>query len=399
MSKTIINTDVAMHSKMEDFKNASVEKQRFLAFGDKVPSFNQSSKYETEEKLSYFTEELRARFGTKGFVQRTTKQGFTFNKKTRKLSIWFGTSFNKINGGGLISHILKDCKQEWFTNMSPGLQACLTRALLERIIKGRITNPRDFVKAYLKSSVRIPEISPGVYYDFFKKTDHYSRRSTPGAMNQILRYAKNPDWVLQNYSKIEIDEYMMLDIVKECKILDVKFDWSWSKARINEEHTKMSRQLRALEFEFIENNTIEYFGDPQLPEGWELINNQKRLFMEGSNQDHCVYSYWGNIEQRNYFILSVPQGKGRVTAAINKTPQWSDTNLIEKTPFTMGQCFGLRNDNCSDDLKASIETKDSIKSWIERPETQKFFKEQANITNVYGEKEQKALVEMAEIGI
>src|SRR3990172_1873585 len=77
------------------FLKASLEEQRFIVWNQKFGNFLQIIKYETDEKLCYFSESLRSRFGTKGFIQRTATTGFTLNKTTKKLSLWFNKKLSE----------------------------------------------------------------------------------------------------------------------------------------------------------------------------------------------------------------------------------------------------------------------------------------------------------------
>lgn len=367
MTREVVEVLAGKPEQIEDFKNAPIQKQRFLAFAHKISNLTTIVKYETEEKLCWFIEASKVRFGTKGFIQRKAEDGFTYNKETRKLSTWFGTNMRTIPQS-LFSVIVKDIKQEWYNDMSHRLRHVITRAMLERMIKGRITNPRDYVKAYINTSLRIKGISPEKYYKFFnKKESGYGLAEVDCAViNQILRFAKNPNWVLDNISKIDkkLGDSLVTDIINECKILDKKFDWSWSETRAKLEHTFMSREIRGLELEYIEDKTIEYKGELTLPDGWTLINNQKRLFIEGSEMDHCVYHYWHNVEGKNQFIISIDDGCNRVTAAIASYGYLTNKDDLK---WRLSQIYAKRNTPCPDELRAAVEL------WLKQPYVQKFF--------------------------
>lgn len=397
--RTVLNPDKDT-DKIEEFRNAPVEKQRFLVHSGRIATTSQVVKYEDDDKLCYFLETLRPRMGIKGFVQKDASHGFTFDKKKKKLKVWYGASLLKMPDT-LKRTIFKDLKMEWVTAMNYKLQGLMTRALMEKIVKGKITNPRDFVKSYMKTSLRIKGISPELYYKLFKDDENvesnrgmrrapygevnlFRREFTPGALNEILRCSSNPEWVVKNLYTAEIfSQEMYKDIVKECKMLGLMFDWSWSKTRIDEEHKKMSRQIREMELEYIANNSVGYWDIPELPEGWEIINNQKRLFVEGSEQDHCVYNYWDQIERKTYFVLSVKDGENRITAGISKQSHyWHADAIVEvqvdaqgrqvspKPQWAINQIYGKRNTPCPEDIKKKVE------EWLRKEETQKFFTSQ-----------------------
>lgn len=49
----------------------------------------------------------------------------------------------------------------------------------------------------------------------------------------------------------------------------------------------------------------------------EVIENEKRLFVEGQEQQNCVYSYLKNIESGKCLILSCKYKEKQYTAEIN----------------------------------------------------------------------------------
>lgn len=381
MERIILHTNSESVRKMEEFKNASVEKQRFLVYANKMHTLHQVVKYESDEKLCYFYEEQKARMGVKGFVQRKATEGFTYDKKKKKLSIWYGKLILKISAQ-LMESMLTDLKKEWFLKMSPDIQRLCNRALLERIIKNRITNPRDFIKAYLKTSLRVKGVSPELYYQVLCNIHNYSDygRLTAGRLNEILRYSKSPDWVLKNIATAAIFKSNLLtDIVQECMTLGIQFDWSWSTARIKDEHTKMTRKIREMNLEFISNTTISYDVMPELPKGWELITNEKRLFMEGSTQDHCVYNYWAQVANKSMFILSIIQPNGtRITASIAKHSYLESSVHTTDLQWRIGQIYGYKNDQGPADTRVIPEVKAEVVAWMMKPENQAFFERQGN---------------------
>lgn len=369
--KTVLHVDADRLKHLESFKISSVEKQRFLVYSEKVTGLSQICKYETDEKLCYFTETLTPKFGVKGFVHRTAKEGFSLDKAKKKVSLWYGKPVKKMDPTLFVQAFI-DLKQEWFLQVPSQLKYVMTRSMIEKIMLGKMTNPRDYARTYLRTSLKMKDLSIENYLNLMKEAPE-----SLGNINQILRYSKNPNWVLEHFDQIAnmSDTNLLQDILKECRILGKKFDWSWSRKRINEEHKLMSREIRGLELEFIADNTIEYKNVPELPEGWELINNQKRLFLEGSEQDHCVYNYWSNVESKTYFVVSIKDGSDRITASIErKSYYYSDSDAIRSTEprWKIGQIYGKRNSICPEHIRSRIE------KWLEDPKIQDFFTQQKN---------------------
>lgn len=66
MERKIIYCNQKEVQKLEDFKHADVDKQRFLVYARVLYPTDRVIKYETEEKLCYFKETLTPKFGAKG---------------------------------------------------------------------------------------------------------------------------------------------------------------------------------------------------------------------------------------------------------------------------------------------------------------------------------------------
>lgn len=229
---------------LDNFKYASVEKQRFLIYSDNISLTDQVIKYETDEKLCYFRELLRPRMGKVGFIQRSTKDGFSYDKTKKKLSIWYGKSLTKTDSS-LIECMMADLKQDWYNNMSYKLRSVSTRMLLEKIFKGKIVSQVEYVESYVKYHLKLP-VSPLMYEVAVSKIEDIYR------FNHVLKTSDNPAELVDNFDNYKglIDVWDITDIAKACDILGVKFNWAASPEERKFRLKEMECKIKDLEREY-----------------------------------------------------------------------------------------------------------------------------------------------------
>lgn len=128
--------------------------------------------YETPEKMCVGSNVFSLnRNKSSYYLKVTNKMGFTYDKKTKKIKIWFGANIIQLHD--LILLFFKEKNIDWFIN-TQNLFGFLTKTGLERIISGKITNPIDFCKHYLKLN-RI-DASPKYLYYLIKNGSSFSKR-------------------------------------------------------------------------------------------------------------------------------------------------------------------------------------------------------------------------------
>lgn len=244
MERTVISGSSKRMQELDNFKYASPDKQRFLIYTGTISATGQVIKYETDEKLCYFLETLKPRMGKVGFIQRTTTDGFTFDKTKKKLSVWFGKSLMKINSA-LIDHMMADLGQDWYSKMPYQLRIVSTRMLLEKIVKGKIISQAEYVESYVKHHLKLP-VSPMFYAIVAERVSDIYK------FNHILRTSDNPAELVDNYDKYRgvLDAWDMDYITKACDILGVKFNWTASPEERKFRLDDMQRMITALEKEY-----------------------------------------------------------------------------------------------------------------------------------------------------
>lgn len=123
-----------------------------------------------------------------------------------------------------------------------------------------------------------------------------------------------------------------------------------SMKRMADEHRKMSREIMVLGCKEIKvhEHYKEMFKTFPI-EGAELIESKKRLMKESIEQDHCVATYHGYINNGTSCIISVPY-KGR---------QWTlQVNAVKvgnnQYDYRVAQFRGFRNEGAPEELNKLV---------------------------------------------
>lgn len=311
-----------------------LEKQRYLYWMDKIPKseFDQVSMAEDDEHIYYSESTVEYKFGASLYLHRKNKRGFTYHKKTKKVQLWFGVSIEKLS---FLQRFLKERGLEWVTN--EGFKRWLTKTMLEKILSGAITNPKDACRFLIKQ-LRI-EASPELLRKHIK--DGGSKLELWGVKSVL----KSVDVYLDKPGVISRHK----DMIKQAKALGEKIDFRWSPSRLKEVHAEYTKRLMAMEIEDIEDETVKYPEEIPMPEGFEFIRNKKRLFTEGQMMHHCVYTnYWDKVKEKKYIVLHVTDTKGNeATAGIWRT---SRNRKLE-----VDQVYAKYNEEPSDEIKTMVD--------------------------------------------
>lgn len=379
-----------------------VEVQRLKYFTNKVTAnqygsgshrhfMTEKAWWSDDNKFFYTGDKYTIYLSTTGklFTRSTTQHGLTYNPAEtvgKCLTLWRGTAMTNIPTQAIVE-LLKSEQVEWaieFTNL-------FTKTLLARVLKKRITNGEDFIKAYLKTSniwksMKISHRAPSML-KLMKMADCAVSPSGKGIMDyhDLLSHVNNVeatiDMLVGSKSLYDFSWYQTPHtegIRRELNILDRKINSTWSVNRLNDEHTRMSRDLRALELDTLKPIDYSYSEPAPLLPGMELISNNKRLFEEGSIMNHCVYGYLSNAVDRSVFHFHCIFGNEPFTLAVQRTYS-SDT-------FVVQQMFGNRNKGCADEQKLIIKT------WLQEASVQQWFTNEVEIARL--NKKEQALPEL-----
>lgn len=370
MEKITIFSGKASYERLQSANALSDEMKRFKFYNKTIFQERFGTKKETDTHIYWSVCSYTPRFeNNRLFFTMKDKEGFTYDKKKNVLSAWWSRPIGKTDPN-MIDDIINHFKCEWFFSLPTGLRSTLTIPLLKRIVKKKITNPADYVKSYLKvSPYRNLNISPKLLIDFFSSTTNnaFQYMSNIKSMRMFLEYSTDANHVFKMINLISKNhDYntFITDIYNQAAMLNTRINPQWSKSRMKEEHNIMTRKIMEIEIknlEKIEYNYPDTFDNIKL-NSLTLIQDNYKLFEEGTIMKHCVYTnYKSQVENKNYFVLQYLSGDVRATVGLIVD------RVDNKYVICMQQMYGIGNS------LISIEHKKIVEEWLLQPEVQEYF--------------------------
>lgn len=315
MEQTIINVLPVSEYKREflDFMNLPKGISKNLKYQKMIhgKAYADANLCLKDDKIYYSTSLVTIKRGNAGtfYMVRKNKHGFTFDWKTKKVNIWYGKEVKETPHLYEVFQVLK--YTAWFPKH---LWSLLTKGGLERILAGKITNPRDYVKYYL-SAIRMKDVSPSKFLDYAKECMNYEPGvSYPGPVFKYMHVAKHKDHVLdyllscKSYKDYEEKLYnyfsSMDDLVEQAIILEKPIDFTWSCKRFEQVHRDWTKEI--MEYESSELSDVPYKNIFNLGEEFIQLKCDKDVFIEGKVMNHCLYTnYLRDIKQGKYVSFHV----------------------------------------------------------------------------------------------
>jgi hypothetical protein len=267
------------------------------------------------------------------YRQNTQKNGFTLDQKD-KLSIWYGKNIFEVPG---VSQVFKHMNLNW---LNTKLMPYVTKGIAEKLFANKITNNTDLVKAYIK--VMRLNCSPKLLYHVIEKGNY-----AKPLLLQMICVAKDQNHFLEFCLSVDPEKqtsYFLTDLVKQAQILGRQIDYMWSNKRMQEEHTKWTKEIMDVEVNDMKDVKVTSL-NPYLEfkrPGFTLLTTKKEIYTEGKVMNHCVYTnYWSSIQNGNYLAYHIDFFGEQATLGCYVT----DT-------ITYNQCYSYANQAVSSDLKA-----------------------------------------------
>ena len=361
------NTEVFINAEsyiasLEHLDN-SPEMQRFNFYKDKIYPFSYGTRKETDTHVYWSYTDAKPRFeNNRLFYTRNNKFGATYDKSKNDFKIWFGKAIYE-TPASLLQNITAYFKLDWYNQMSNSLQSLLNATMLKNMVKGKITNPRDYVKAYLKTSpYKKMNISPEIMYKVFN--DH--KLNSPKFFRKTIEYSLDPNHAIEMISKANGNvPHFVSDIYMQAAILNRKVNSRWSESRIKEVHSQWTRDIMEIEIKSLKQE--DYNHPPiDLPEGLKLISNNYELFEEGTVMKHCIYTnYEFKIKHKKYFAFRFEKDGVRATLGV-------DADYFQNK-LKFNQMYGIGNSKIAD------EHVDYCKEFINSEYFQNWYKEEVNM--------------------
>jgi hypothetical protein len=335
----------------EDAKKQPQEVQRYMYYSGKIRGiFHIEESLEKDGKIYYSKYDLKVRFGSALFAQKKCNSGFTIDKTTNEIKVWFGQKIENLSSSAC-DVIFNYYKMDWFDKKFTFM---LNKTIMRKIISGKITNTKDVIRQWLRlnSQLRNLNLSIDAIYNCAQfGGDVYHR-----LLNCM--YIKNPNMFFDSGFKMNM---VFEDTLNQAKILNRKINLKWSDKRLDEIHKEWTREIMEMELNYIDE--VQYYSEeqiktfPSIP-GLTLIPTKQELFKEGTRQNHCVYTnYEYLVSDNRYFVL-------------NFTNHSDSTIGIQKNnngKWYIQQMYGRYNS------KPDERDKESIEIWLNTEESQKWF--------------------------
>lgn len=356
--KTIIYGEEGL-AKMEEYKAMSPDIQRYLFYRNEIHGFMTSNRKETDTHIYWCNSNRVPRFeNNRLFYLNSNKAGITFDKEKKTISIWFGCSIQTLQSTVILNDVIRFFKLDWFNHMSHSLKTLLNKTMLQNMIKGKLTNPRDYVKAYLKTSpYKNLDLSPELFYKTFMENNHNS----PKGLKKYILYVTNPNEGLEHVAKQNSTMYngQLEDLFSQAEMLDRKVNLKWSETRMKEVHAEWTRELMGMAIKSIE--PVDYnYPEIETPEGISLIRTNLELFEEGTVMHHCVYTnYEREVRNKNYYVFRYDREGVRATAGVR---------VIGPGVIRLDQMYAIRNTSVDE------KHKEYVLSWLYSEKPQELFK-------------------------
>lgn len=335
-------------------------------------SYHVSYVLDDEEKLCCVDKMMIPKFNKSIYFTNANVDGLTFNKKTKKVHIWFGRSLKSFIELGIFSHFMRITENEWFNNMPRGLKVMVNNTILSQILSKKITNPEQYVKKFISMTLKAKNV---VHWRLVK--EYAIITSNPFMISDFINYTTNPNVCLSKLidihhkrskvtlfdSTVELNRQQdnILDSIKQCQMLDKKINPNWSDKRLEKEHMELTRKVAEMKLGEKSDIDIPYYGADslELPNSSSFIRNERGLFLEGQEMSHCVYTYWGRVRDKKYFVIKC------------HTPE----------RCTVGITFNSKNEAflhqiyLKYDKPVKQETREIFEEWLKDEKVQIFFRE------------------------
>jgi hypothetical protein len=348
-------------TKYETLRAQPIDKQRFEFFKGSLYTWEENTRAESDTHIYWASNHCKPKWNNKTglYLKRDSVFGCTYEKATKKFKWWFGKQAT-VNGTLIVVDMCNYFKTEWFNSIPVGLRLSTTNTNMNKVLLGKITNPRDLIKAIVKTNptLRGMNISTELVWDYINKNQGYRLQN----LADTLSVAKDPNHAIEYVISNGTTVWDMQDLIKQAQMLGRKIDFKWSSNRVKEVHHEWTKEIMDIEQENVE--TVEYNYQNELPHNGhlEVITNSKELYIEGRMMSHCVYTnYADSVKSKTYFVLKFTDRDVRATVGISQN--WTDDNFI------VNQMYGKRN--------ASIDQcyRNYVEEWLKKPEVQQWFKD------------------------
>lgn len=357
------------------------QQQRFLWYTRKINSeftIAQTWVSDDEQFLYVKRTQVNVRFNNKLYCKYTPLEGYAFNTVTKEIKSWFNRPFKSLNEE-LLAPLLFVANLDWLSDAltaNSSYKNMLDSSIIKRVLKGKITNRLDLVKAYVKSNPKfagartmpcsriVKYLNDKRYHTLDEMVSYIKLSVSPEATaNRYLDLCQEnvsflKHWADPNQSWINFGD----DLMHQARVLGKKIDFTWSYKRMCQVHDEWTNEIMGLELDMVPDTNFGYNGEVFLPEGVKLIDNNKDLFKEGTEMKHCVYTnHRYEVMDRKEFIFCGKFNNDRFTVSVI-----ADHRQGEKKTFGISQMYGKHNS------RVNALDRRVMEEWVELPAVQEW---------------------------
>lgn len=378
MEPKFVSIKNTQREQVKEYFKLSPEKQRYLWYTDQIRKHDiwvNVCWYENHDLLVYSESTVGLKMGKNLYPQVRAKNGFSLDKKTNKLKMWYRST-----PAGLLylPDFLMSYGKEWVINEkflnsgyppargarstgrgsavidNKGPNSWLTKGLLEKILLNKITNPSQACQYIIKAN-RLKGVNPEALRNYIKD------QQPKVTLFYLYDTLTDPN---DAFTVNQTSSLNFFDLVKQAKALGEKVNMKWSAKRLDDTHQQFTKKLMEMELNMMEEEKVEYKSKLETPDGIELITTRKRLFEEGKTMNHCVYTnYWGQVKDRRYLVFNLTDSKDqKATAGIS----------LRSDGYHLDQIQAKHNKS------ASIENKENIREFLASQQFQNFMRIELN---------------------
>jgi len=362
--------------RLEAAINGSEVEQRTMAFLDRSKGIINTFA-EFEDKICYSSHDVIPRYVNKYWLHYKPRCGFTYDKKSKTVKSWFGKKLHEHGHftNEFVKHVI--IKELGFNFITDRIldKVPITLRVMNKIVKGKITNPRDYAYAVFKEKFPKVIVSKEVLWKYVNWEATMIQRLILD-MHHIILTCDNVDrvltyWMENQHATNYTYHESLKDLATQALILGETHSYCWSKSKLEEVHSQASRKIAIEKFKSVPFKEYEYEGTlPDHPH-LTLLTNNRDIFEEGNIMSHCLYSNYENmIGRKRYFAFSYKSETERGTLGVA-------ISYEGKAQFS--QFYGKKN------TTLSPEAHEEVKAYISREDVQKFFDENKWVYETYQE--------------
>ena len=259
---TIIDGKTLYNEKYKFLLEQDVEYQKLKFYSGQIHSFEYSSKKITSTHIYWSTSIKTPMFeNNKLFFKHKNTSGASYDRKTKKIKIWFGQSIRDLNSNlrvEIFCHLIP-----WFISSNDytirqNYITIITNGILNRMIKGSIKCNEDIIKAFCKyNPYRTFNLDTKKLNIVLSETSYINLRQ----FKYVFLASENPNDVVDfMYNNRKSTSSYITDHIEISKLalsIGEKINIYWNNTKYTNKHVSFLKQKKDLEIIYSHLLSIE----------------------------------------------------------------------------------------------------------------------------------------------